>query len=317
MVDLDSASARCENACTPSRSFAGVLGLIAAGTLSAWLVAGSTPIPALHAATAAVPGADPDGDGLADALELRLGTQADQKDSDGDGYSDSEEIARGSSPTSPNSVPGAFPLGVGLQVYQTGGPLQLVSVLYVGDSDLASKSLSMGARVGSAVRKAPVSYFTQGAQFTSLSGSGAGSTVLVIDAPVDPLLVQRFGSLSFFTTLSNQGKVTNAGVVNVAWKGLMLEYIVDPVPNAAPARHAGMSIGRYEPIDPAAVPIDWVPDSICAQAMSIAASVGPVVIQEVIEADCEAGWDAFCDPACPATVGTTVESLDPGALIGG
>jgi hypothetical protein len=258
-----------------------------------------------------------DGDGLADALELRLGTAPDEADTDADGFSDAEEVARSSLPTTPNSTPSPDPLGVGLQVYQTGGPLQLVSVLYVGDGNIATKTISMGARVGSVVRTAPISYFTKGAQFTTLAGSEAGSTVLVIDAPVQPQLVQRFGSMSFFTTLANQGKVSSAGVVNVAWKGLLLEYIVEAYPTAVQAGQGGFTTGRYEPIDPGAVPLDWTPDQICAQAMAISASVGPVVIQEVVEASCEAGWDAFCDPACPATVGSTVETLDPGALIGG
>jgi len=318
MVDLDSASAQCENAWAPSRPRSGALGWIAAGALGVGLMGGVAPIPDLHAAAAARPGTDLDNDGLADALELRLGTAPDLADTDGDAYSDAEEVARGSVPYSSNSVPDADPLGLGLQVYQTGGPLKLVSIFYVGDGNLATKAISMGARVGSAVRTAPVSYFTKNAKFTTLAGSEAGSTVLVIDAPVDPLLIQRFGSMSFFTTIANQGKVTDAGVVNVVWKsGLLLEYLIEAVPTAVHARSGGQTTGRYEPIDIDAVPGDWTPDQICAQSMSISGSVGPVVIQEVIEAECESGWDAYCDPACPATVGTTVETLDPGALIGG
>jgi Bacterial TSP3 repeat len=317
MVDLESASVQCEYAWSPSRSLTSALGLIAVGALGVWLAVGSSPRHELHAATASRPTTDLDGDGLADALELRLGTASDEADTDGDGISDAEEVARGSLPTSSNSTPNPDPLGVGLQVYQTGGPLQLVSVFYIADGNLATKTISMGARVGSVVRTAPVSYFTKGAKFTTLSGSEAGSSVLVIDAPVQPQLVQRFGSMSFFTTLANQGKVSSAGVVNVAWKGLLLEYIVEAYPTAVQTGHGGFSTGRYEPIDPSAVPTDWTPDAICAQGMTIAASVGPVVIQEVVEASCETGWDAYCDPGCSATVGSTVETLDPGALIGG
>jgi len=317
MVDLDSASMQCEHAPSPSRSLTSALGLIAIGALGVWLAVGSSPSTKLLAATSSRPAADFDGDGLPDALEMRLGTAPGQADTDGDGFSDAEEVARGSSPTSPNSTPSPDPLGVALHVYQIGGPLQLVSIFYIGDGNLATKSISMGARVGSVVRTAPVSYFTKGAQFTTLPGSETGSTVLVIDAPVQPQLVQRFDSMSFFTTLSNAGKVSSAGVVNVAWKGLLLEYVVDSYPTAVQSGHGGFTTGRYEPIDPGAVPPDWTPDQICAQGMTIAASVGPVVIQEVVEASCESGWDAFCDPGCPATVGSTVETLDPGALIGG
>lgn len=318
MVDLAFASAQCENAWTPGRPFLGALGLIAAGAVGAWWSVGPPLVPALQASTSSRSGTDLDGDGLADHLELRLGTSTARTDSDGDGVSDAEEVARGSLATNPSSVPSADPLGVGLEVYQHAGPLKLVSVFYLGDGDLASKTISMGARVGATVRTLPISYFTQGAQFTTLAGSDPGSVVLVIDAPVDPLLVQRFGSMSFFTSLKSQGKVTDAAVVDVAWKGLMLEYLVEKMPTAILGHQTGgVSTARYEPIDPTAVPPDWVPDQICAQAMSVAASVGPVLIQEVIEAGCESGWDSYCDPACPATAGTTVETLDPGALIGG
>ena len=317
MVDLESASVQCESAWSPSRSLTSALGWIAIGALGVCLAVGSSPSHTLHAATAARPATDLDMDGLADALELRLGTAADEADTDSDGFSDGEELARGSLPTSPNSTPSPDPVGVGLQVYQVGGPLQLVSIFYVGDGNLQTKSISMGARVGSAVRTAPVSYFTKGAQFTTLAGSEVGSSVVVIDAPIQPQLVQRFGSMSFFTTLSNQGKVASAGVVNVVWKGILLEYVVESYPTAVQTGQGGFTTGRYEPIDPGSIPVDWTPDAICAQGMTIAASVGPVVIQEVVEASCETGWDAYCDPGCPATVGTTVETLDPGALIGG
>ena len=292
--------------------------------LTAWtarILATERVLPPLHAATGSgTPGGDLDGDGLDDALEHRLGTDAGSYDTDRDGFSDSEEIARGSSPLHAGSLPGPDPVSLSLEAYQSGGPLKLVTVLYAADGDPASKALGMGARVGTGVRKTPLSFFLQKATTVSLKGAESGSSVLVIDAPVDPLLVYRFGSLSFFTTVSNAGKVVDAGVVNVAWKeGILLEYVTEPYPGPAPARLAGepQATGHYEPIDPGSVPKDWIPDQICYQIMTVAASVGPVVIQEVVEAQCEEGWDAFCDPACPATVGTTVESLDPGALIGG
>jgi hypothetical protein len=318
MVDLAFASAQCEHAWTPGRALVGALGLMAAVAAAVAWSQGPALVPVLHASTSARPSTDLDADGLDDQLELRLGTSPARIDSDGDGVSDPEEVARGSQPTSSSSMPGPDPLGVGLEVYQNGGPLKLVSFFYVGDGNMAAKTISMGARVGSVVRVAPISYFTQAAKFTTLAGKAPGSVVLVIDAPVDPLLVERFGSMSFFTSLANLGKVTDAAVVDLAWKGLMLEYLVEKLPSALHGHQTGgISTARYEPIDPSAVPPDWVPNQICAQAMAVSASVGPVLIQEVIEADCESGWDSYCDPGCPATVGTTVETLDPGALIGG
>ncbi len=43
-------------------------------------------------------GADSDGDGLADAAEISLGTKKDNADSDGDGYNDKQEITGGFNP---------------------------------------------------------------------------------------------------------------------------------------------------------------------------------------------------------------------------
>jgi len=45
--------------------------------------------------------------------------------------------------------------------------------------------------------------------------------------------------------------------------------------------------------------------------------VGAVVTQEVIAADCMPGWDTYCSPGCVNTVGNTIRSIDPAALIGG
>ncbi|MEY4245961.1 MAG: hypothetical protein RLZZ245_3546 [Verrucomicrobiota bacterium] len=51
------------------------------------------------------PAGDEDGDGLANAQELTLGTDPHHPDTDGDGYSDGEEVASGSDPLDPSLVP--------------------------------------------------------------------------------------------------------------------------------------------------------------------------------------------------------------------
>ncbi|MBK8180952.1 MAG: hypothetical protein IPK67_19080 [Planctomycetes bacterium] len=45
---------------------------------------------------------------------------------------------------------------------------------------------------------------------------------------------------------------------------------------------------------------------------------GAVVTQEVTSAACISGWDGHCDAAsCGSSVGTTVDLVDPSALVGG
>ncbi len=302
-------------------------GFATAGTMTAAAIAIasllSSPSPALlHASPAAAAGTnDADGDGLCDAMELLYGLAPDNSDTDGDAYEDAEELARHSSALDPASIPAAGgTLSLNLLVYQDGGPVRPVSLIYVGDGDFASKTIGMGVRVGKSVRSLPVSFFTLNGSVKVVTGNLQGSSVMVIDGAVSPAHVYRFGSLSFYTTLADGGPPVVAAVVNVADKeGVIVEYTVSPT--IAPLAQRGQPSAatgeaKYSPID-SEVPPDWIPGEICAQTTAVAATAGPVIIQEVLQAGCEDGWDAYCDPNCSATVGSTIESVDPAALIGG
>jgi len=50
---------------------------------------------------------------------------------------------------------------------------------------------------------------------------------------------------------------------------------------------------------------------------SVVGGNGPVMLHQVIEADCLQGWDTFCVSNCSASLGSTYETVDPIALIGG
>jgi YD repeat-containing protein len=84
----------------------------AAGTLTAVATNGfgsSSFFPSLANSLTVVtvtnPNLDSDGDGLADALEVRLGTDPYNQDTDGDGFSDLAEVAAGSDPLNPACTP--------------------------------------------------------------------------------------------------------------------------------------------------------------------------------------------------------------------
>jgi len=275
------------------------------------------PAGALHAAAPAPVSSgsgDADSDGLPDVLEVRLGLNPDKDDTDGDGVCDAEELARHSLGTDPTSLPSSAPTTVNLVAYQDGGPVHLVTVVYAADGNLATKTLGMGARIGNKVRQAPVAYFTQNATFTNLPGKSIGSAILVIDAPLDPLLLVRFESLSFYSSIAVNGKKVGAGVVNLALKrGVEVEYIPSGILAVGVGR-ATLSNSFYGPVDTNAV-LEWVPGEICGQTTAVAATMGPVIVEEVIEAACEPGWDSYCDPGCAASVGETIQSIDPAALI--
>ncbi len=65
------------------------------------------------------------------------------------------------------------------------------------------------------------------------------------------------------------------------------------------------------------IPPTWVAGAVCYQRSAVVGSSGPVVLRQIVEADCLQGWDSYCASDCGSTVGTTFETIDPAVLIGG
>lgn len=296
----------------------GALAIALAGAVALHVRSGAEPV--LHAATAGSAD-DLDGDGLPNALELRLGTDVNLVDSDGDGVSDTEEVARHSDPTDAFSVPAPGSVSIELVPYLVHGNTHLVTVIYAGDGNFQTKPYSMGARIGQTIRTAPLVYFTKNATFSSHIGKVSGSKVLVVDSPLDPTLIDRFPSISFYALIQTNGKKVDAGVTDLASiDGVVVEYTQNGVIAAALGRSSpAIATSQYGPvsIDSEAPLMEWTPGQICGQVTAVAATMGPVIVEEVVAAGCEDGWDSFCDPGCSATVGDTVERIDPVALING
>ena len=61
----------------------------------------------------------------------------------------------------------------------------------------------------------------------------------------------------------------------------------------------------------------WVSGAICYQRSEVVGINGPRILHQIVEADCLEGWDSYCAGECAASVGTTYETVDPLALIGG
>ena len=294
----------------------GVLAVaLAGGAAAAWWSSD----PVLHAAVSG-PAGDADADGLPDALEMRLGSSPTLVDSDGDGIGDAEEVARHSDPADGAWMPGPAGVAINLVPYVESGNTHLVTVMYAQDGNLGNKPFSMGARIGNFVRTAPLIYFTKNATFTSHVGKVLGSSILVVDSPLDPTLLERFDSISFYALISSNGKKVDAGVTDLAlMDGIVVEYTSGDIISSTvggSSGHSQASTSFYGPVDADSI-LEWTPGEICGQITAVAATMGPVIVEEVVDAACEPGWDSYCDPGCAASVGETLQRIDPVALING
>jgi len=296
-----------------------VVGVVAGVGLLGWAVmGGERVVPVVHAGGDRM--ADTDGDGLVDELELVLGTSPDFVDSDGDGYSDTEELARKSSPTNAGWVPAAGAVGVGMAASFDGLFLHPVVALYVEDGDLSNKELKMGVLARGSIVHLPLSFFSANSTWTEVAGAQAGAKLFVFDPSIHKSYLMRTGSLSFFATLSVNGKVVAADAINLLCKGgIPVQYFQTAPQGSGPPSYAlGQGTGGlYTPLSGDSVPMDWTPGEVCAQSLVVVGVSGPIVTQEVVSAACQSGWDGYCDSGCAATTGTTVDILDPAALIGG
>ena len=280
-------------------------------------------LPVVHAA--APGGPDSDGDGLADTLEEVIGTATMRADSDGDGYWDAEELARQSDPLDKLEIPKVAPASCGLGIYETGGNLRPVFAMYVEDGDIRSATLTAGARVKSTLRPLSLSFFMTNSSIVKTPTVEPQSAVYVYDGTFNPQYVHRFGDLSLYTTIDYGGSVVQADAVNLGVVGgVVVEFKLisySTTMGAQPSYVFGQGSNTvYSPIGGSTgtpPPSSWSSNRICSQQMVVSGVNGPVVTQEVAAAECESGWSSYCGSECAASVGSSVQMLDPIALIGG
>ena len=314
---LERASARLVSGKTGALALA-TLTLAAGSGLWASHVGGT---PSLAAAVNGANSADSDGDGLVNVLESTLGTWSCHADTDGDGFSDLEEVARKSNPLNIHDFPTLSEPSVAMAAFQLGGQVHVATLVYAPDGNLHTKRLRFGARVGDHVLGVPLAAMRGGAPIQVRSGHAAGSRIAVLDPVVHSNTVLARRGMSLFATLAQQGAYLDADACNLASiQGALYQMISipGPVPNSPPQNGPGIGLGNaYRPIDPTNQNPSNITGEICAQTTTVVRVVGAVVTQEVIAADCVPGWDTFCSPGCVNTVGNTIRSIDPAALIGG
>ena len=319
---------------------AGWLGLVLpVGALaigSAWLGGQLTAPPTLRAAASDT--LDSDGDGLVDRLELVRWLDPFAADTDGDGWSDMEELARQSDALDVSSFPepAIQGLDVGMGAYTESGQLHVLTAIYVENGDLSKFDLRSGISIGGTVIEVPTSIALAQAVISIVPARTVGDIVVLIKTSSSSGIVGAFGSMGIYTTIGRQGQApVRAATLNlVASGGALLEFAAPPIAQTfgapgggtrSPAMGSSSSSSSssksegnvYRPLGGGdEIPASWEPGEICFQATSPVSASGGVVQHVVTEAACEPA-DAFCVPGCANMAGSTIDFLDPLALIGG
>ncbi|MEM6674048.1 MAG: thrombospondin type 3 repeat-containing protein [Planctomycetota bacterium] len=263
---------------------------------------------------------DHDGDGLTDAQEFVLGTYPYYWDSDDDGYTDSEEIARHSDPLDFVSVPQSSGVSVGLTAHGTDGYLKVVMCVYEPSNMHGESLVRFGAlRDGRVVTVPMARIFGFADVFESSAMEGA--RVITTEIPINPAFVTSVGRATFFAAAADQATLTYQAASKVdvtSSDGVLLLQRASNAQGLAQSGLGGGSIRQPIPIEPgSSTPVTWTAGAVCFQRSTVVGGNGAVMLHEVVEADCLGGWDSYCPSDCSGEVGTTFETVDPAALLGG
>lgn len=263
---------------------------------------------------------DYDGDGLSDAQEMILGSSPFDFDSDADGYSDSEEIARQSDPIDPSSFPMSTGVSASISARGEAGSLRLVIALHEPNGPSATTMVRIGALADGSVVSVPVARFLGLSKIRTSAGT-SGSTVTTIDMPINPIYVHAKGQVTFFLAAGDTETMEFGAAAKVDIVSDSGQLVMQRPSQANTSRQPSQGGGSIrQPIPVGAPPSQgagWIPGSICYQRSEVIGVNGARMLHQVVEADCIEGWDSFCSGACAAALGSTYETIDPLALIGG
>lgn len=295
------------------------LGIILVGGLVLYLDAaqqGGITQP-LHASGFVV--TDTDADGIPDRQEIILQTDPLLPDTDFDGFSDGEELALQTDPLLYDEVPEASALSIGMSARAEGGGLKLFSAIHVPDGVTHDKVIRFGALVGGEVVKLHLGRLAP-YMVTTDQDLPSGGKLLTFDISLPQQYVQMYGQATFFAVVGVSGESRYASAAKADLdlvQGIMMLRVPKEYGPPSAVTHA-VFYHRPIPIDgEITIPVDWQSGKVCFQMSEVVGVTGTTVTHQVVEADCESGWDTYCESDCEMTVGTTFTTIDPGSLLGG
>lgn len=291
-------------------------GVVVAGSAGLWATSAPTPLaasdPKIH---------DTDGDGLPDRQEVVLGCDPTLVDTDFDGYTDGIEVALQTDPNSYEDAPEACDLSVGMSARGENGKLKVFTVLHVRDGVLDDEFVRFGVLIGSELVNLPLQRLAP-YMVTHTVPTPGGGVLHTIDMEVPTHLVEATRATTLFAVVgvTGQDRYASWAKVDLALvKGVItLRMPYSPGSGGPGAVPEGATILRPIPPDgEVGMPIDWEAGKVCFQLSEVVGTQGHATVNLIVYAECEAGWDTFCEPDCEATVHSTYITVDPGSIIGG
>jgi hypothetical protein len=242
-------------------------------------------------------GLDTDGDGLHDALEVRLGTDHAAPDSDFDGIDDYEELILGEDPLTPTLLTEFQPeASLHLDVYSAGTDLVFQIAAYTQTSVVENVLVGWATpgTTGTATDRELAGYVIDSREF---SAGHVGWRIKTVNLSVPLATVDQVPSMGIGITALVDNELCDSTIQLLHLDNILCQLRDDLVD------FTGGNGGGVFPVEPGGQIPSGNPDEVCVQTLVPTAFLpGGKVEYQVTDADCESLPGAVCLPGCDGSV---------------